>query len=130
MGTNSASAWQKVRNHRGKVIGRMRRVCETFEADQRWEVEGLEGVTFEDWFDAQGFLLENDGMRYVVKTELSHRFWTGTEMGPEMDRSVARVYAREIDARKVADQFDTGKSWDRVCVAVWRADGFGQKKVA
>ncbi len=128
MSKNSASAWQPVRNHRNKVIGRVRRVnVGAFEVDQRWEVEGLEGVTFEDWFDAHGYLLEHDGMRYVVKTELSHRFWTGTEMGPEMDRSVARVYAREIDARKVADQFDTGKSWDRVCVAVWRADGFGRK---
>jgi len=126
MGEHSVSSWQKVTNHRRKVIGRVRRVSGPFEADQQWEVEGLEGITFEDWFDAHSYLAERDGIRYVVKTEMSHRYWTGTEMGPEMDRSVARVYARELDAEKIARQFDTGNSWDRVCVALWREDNFGK----
>ena len=130
MSRNSVSKWQPVWNHRQKVIGRVRRVSGAFEADQQWEVEGLEGVTFEDVFDAHKWLLENDGVRYQVKTELSHRYWDGNQMGTEMDQDAGRIYAREIDAEKVASQFDTGKSWDRVCVAVWRADGFRQKKVA
>lgn len=126
MARNSVSEWQPVRNHRNKVIGRVRRLSGSFEADQVWEVEGLAGVTFEDWFDAQKYLAEQDGMRYQIKTELSHRYWTGTEMGREMDRDSGRVYAREIDADKLATQFDTGKSWDRVCVSAWREDNFGK----
>jgi hypothetical protein len=127
MSENQTSEWQPVYNHRQKKIGRVRRVCGAFEADQQWEVEGVDGVTFEDFFDAHKYLAEQDGMRYQVKTELSHRFWTGTEMGREMDRSAGRVYAREIDADKLATQFDTGTSWDRVCVAAWRKDNFGKK---
>jgi hypothetical protein len=127
MSKNSVSDWQKVTNHRHKVVGRVRRISGPFEADQRWEVEGLEDVTFEDWFDAMSWLAEQDGMRYQVKTELSHRYWDGTKMGKEMDRDSGRVYAREIDADKLAKQFDTGKSWDRVCVAAWRSDHFGRE---
>lgn len=127
MSENRTSDWQPVFNHRNKKIGRVRRVSGAFDADQQWEVEGLEGVTFEDFFDAHKYLAEHDGVRYQVKTELSHRYWTGTQMGTEMDRSAGRVYAREIDADKVATQFDTGTSWDRVCVAAWRTDNFGKK---
>ena len=123
---NSVSEWQPVRDHKQKVIGRIRRVSGAFEADQRWEVQGLEAVTFEDVFDAHKWLLEQQGVRYQVKTELSHRYWTGNEMGLEMNRDAGRLYAREIDANRVATQFDTGKSWDRVCVAVWRSDNFGK----
>lgn len=123
---NNASQWQPVFNHRNKKIGRVRRVSGAFEADQQWEVEGLEGVTFEDWFDAQSWLAEQDGVRYQVKTEMSHRYWTGTKMGREMDRDAGRVYAREVDAERLALQFDTGKSWDKVCVAAWRKDNFGR----
>lgn len=124
--SNSASQWQPVYNHRNKVIGRVRRLSGAFEADQQWEVEGLEDVTFEDLFDAQKWLAEQDGLRYQVKTEMSHRYWTGTEMGREMDRSAGRVYAREGDAERLASQFDTGTSWDKVCVAAWRKDNFGR----
>lgn len=117
--------WQPVFNHRRKVIGHVRRVSGPFEADQQWEVKGCDGVTFEDIFDAQKWLAEQQGVRYQVKTELSHRYWTGSEMGSEMDRSAGRVYAREIDAENVARQFDTGTSWDRVCVALWTPDNWG-----
>jgi hypothetical protein len=126
MGKNSVTEWHPVRNHRNKVIGRIRRVSGPFEADQVWEVEGLEFVTFEDAFDAHKYLAEQDGLRYQVKTELSHRYWDGRQMGAEMDRDSGRVYAREIDAEKLQRQFDVGKSWDRVCVAAWRQDNFGK----
>lgn len=122
----AAGSWQKIRNHRQKVLGRVRRLSGAFDADQRWEVEGLDGVVFEDWFEAHKYLLENDGVRWQVKTELSHRYWDGTKMGAEMDRDAGRVYAREGDAEKLARKFDTGKSWDRVCVAAYRPDNFGK----
>jgi hypothetical protein len=124
--SNNASQWQPVYNHRSKVIGRVRRLSGAFDADQQWEVEGLDGVTFDDLFDAQKWLAEQDGLRYQVKTEMSHRYWTGTEMGREMDRDAGRVYAREVDAERLASQFDTGTSWDKVCVAAWRKDNFGR----
>jgi hypothetical protein len=124
-GKNSVSKWQPVYNHHSKVIGRVRRVSSAFAPDQQWEIEGVEGVTFEDVFDAQKYLAEQDGLRYQVKTEMSHRFWTGTQMGEELDRSAGRVYAREIDAERVASQFET-KGWDKVCVAAWRPDNFGK----
>jgi len=127
MTRNSVRGWQPVYNHRNKVIGRVRRVnAAAFEVDEQWEVEGLEGVTFEDKFDAHKYLAEQDGLRYQVKTELSHRYWDGTKMGREMNRDGGRVYAREVDAERLQRQFDTGKSWDRVCVAAWRADNFGK----
>ena len=125
-GELNVSKWQPVYNHNKKVIGRVRRVSSAFAPDQQWEIEGTDGVTFEDYFDALKYVVEQDGLRYQVKTELSHRYWTGTEMSAEMDRQAGRVYAREIDAERVARRFDTGSSWDRVCVVAWRPDNFGK----
>ena len=100
---NVVSAWQPVYNHRSKKIGRVRRVSGPFEAYQQWEVEGLSGVTFEDWFDAHSWLAEQQGVRYQVKTELSHRYWDGTEMWDSHATRAANLAVAEADLVTGAD---------------------------
>jgi len=121
------AGWMKVPDHNNKVVGRIRRLSEPF-ALEEWEVKGLPGVVFEDSLDAMKYLLEERGMTYQVKTELSHRYWDGHRMREPMDHEAGRRYRREFDAQRVADRFETGASWDRVCVVEHVDDNWGRPR--
>ena len=109
--------WTPVKDRHGKVMGHVRRISGAFEPEL-WEVREPR-VTFEDAKDAMDFLLEQVGVLYQVKTELSHRYYAVTKWTGAMDRDGGTLFARQADAQRVADSYSDRKGWDRVCVVPW-----------
>ena len=110
-------SWTTVKDSKGKSAGRIRRLSEPF-APEEWEVEGCEGVIFEDSLDALKFILETtEGVQWVVKTELSHHYFAGDCWVDNPND--ARRFVREEHAERVAADYTENRGWDHVCVAPW-----------
>lgn len=114
--------WTIVRGWKGQKLGRIRAIIRDTlgnPLDQRfWVVEGREQELFSDATEATRALLEPAGIRYQVKTMMSHLYWDGT--GGWTTRKRGKVYQTRDEALLAVAALDWDKrTWDRVICAEW-----------
>jgi hypothetical protein len=105
--------WTDVKNAAGKRIGRIRRISRE---PEMWAIAGRPREVFSNSLTAIRLLLEKDGLRFVVKTGLSHRYWTGSRWTNSAAQAQVLPYVKAVEIQESLDV--NPKSWDRVVVAV------------
>lgn len=112
--------WVTVTGWKGQKLGRVRRLQQNPEL---WVIEGREAQMWSNSLDAMRELLEGKGVRYQVKTMMSHRYWTGLRWTEEREKG--QVFADRETALRAAKKLDRDPhSWDRVVVVEWERNNW------
>jgi hypothetical protein len=115
MGSN----WTKVFDHKNRCVGHIRET-----RAGKWQVKSaVRTKSFDDWFEAHTWLIVNRrGVKWQVKTSLSHQYWTGSDWS--LERLEGKVFARKGDAEVVASTFENPSLWDKVVVVPFKENNW------